>query len=573
MTGRAFVLAPAMAAIDVSASALPVVAGRETAGQTGQVEVLYDAELGERGLRLAAAVLERVDRDMAVLCSIFGGALSEGSSVQVVLARLPEHTRAFHLDGDRVLYADVCTVPRPNPWYSSFLVSALLADLFAVDTGRGWDPATHTGEALSRVLAASLYPHQLTGFATAPSWLDETRADFVNSTIHSEREPQATGCAALFLNYLHYQLGFSWPDIVGAGGGTLAEAHERLTDQGPNPFDEFRDLLGRHFPSDRECGLDHDNPFPLAGEEPEREPLYRFELVGPGIWEPRPARPVASVGPAAVRETPTPGPATRLDDPARPAAGSDGMETRLDAILANRRWMWCTTPFPHVRARRVFVDDVYLKMEAQFHRMWADELFARDIPGYDVDATAITLLNADAFSPFVSRAWLNMLAGLFQVRATDDLNVALHHHRVGSASGRPHNDFNPGWFADGERIDGINVHDPATCDYKSGKAADGVHTYDGVRAVAVLFYLANDEYKPWHGGTTGLYRSNSDPVNAPVVAVPPVNNSLVAFECTPWSFHSFITNPYVPRNSLVMWLHQTEDEADRRWGRHNIVRW
>ena len=212
-------------------------------------------------------------------------------------------------------------------------------------------------------------------------------------------------------------------------------------------------------------------------------------------------------------------------------------------------------------------------MVEQLQRMWADQEFARDIPGYDVDATAITSHNAGAFSLFVSRAWHDLLARVFQIEATGDLNVALHHHRVGSASGVPHNDLNPGWFVAEHRPDGINVHDPATCDYKSGAPAGGLGSFGQVRGVALIFYLGNGEHRSWHGGQTGLYRAQTDPVLAPAVAVPPVDNSLVAFECTPFSFHAFVTNPYVERNCLVMWLHQTEEEAVRKWGENAIVRW
>jgi hypothetical protein len=86
-------------------------------------------------------------------------------------------------------------------------------------------------------------------------------------------------------------------------------------------------------------------------------------------------------------------------------------------------------------------------------------------------------------------------------------------------------------------------------------------------------YLAEpDGYAGW-GGETGLYRSSSSPVGRPVVAVPAVNNSLVSFECTPFSFHSFVTNPYAERNCLVMWLHRSRNDVIDRWGEQSIVSW
>ncbi len=88
----------------------------------------------------------------------------------------------------------------------------------------------------------------------------------------------------------------------------------------------------------------------------------------------------------------------------------------------------------------------------------------------------------------------------------------------------------------------------------------------------MIFYLANP-VRGVVGGETGLYRAASDPIDRPADVVPPVNNSLVAFECTPTSFHGFMSNRNAVRNCLVMWLHREKTEAIRRWGESSIVYW
>jgi Rps23 Pro-64 3,4-dihydroxylase Tpa1-like proline 4-hydroxylase len=119
----------------------------------------------------------------------------------------------------------------------------------------------------------------------------------------------------------------------------------------------------------------------------------------------------------------------------------------------------------------------------------------------------------------------------------------------------------------------VLVHDSADrCDYRFGADDDNVATVERMRAVAIIFYLANPSSGVF-GGQTGLYRSNSDSIDKPAAVVPPVNNSLVAFECTPASFHGFISNRTAVRNTLVMWLHRDKSEAIRRWGEQNIVYW
>jgi LPS sulfotransferase NodH len=84
----------------------------------------------------------------------------------------------------------------------------------------------------------------------------------------------------------------------------------------------------------------------------------------------------------------------------------------LTPVIANRTWWRCATPFPHLRADRVFVEDTYERMAAEFRDLLAADGFKRDIPGYDASAHAVTADDPGAFSVFVSRAWRDLLADL-----------------------------------------------------------------------------------------------------------------------------------------------------------------
>jgi hypothetical protein len=250
-------------------------------------------------------------------------------------------------------------------------------------------------------------------------------------------------------------------------------------------------------------------------------------------------------------------------------------KTDLGHSLSNRRWIWRAKPFPHLTARDVFIDSVYGEFEEAFrHELSKDQSrFARNMKGYDASGRVLESGYRGPFEIFLSRAWHDLIADIFQANVTGDVVVSLHHHEPGSKSGRPHNDLNPGWFIDRPRPDGINVADMPACNYEHGRTLDGSKARATVRAIAVLFYLANPPWSPGDGGETGLYWSGCDPVERPVATVAPINNSMLCFPCTPYSYHSFIHNVRHPRNSLTMWLHAPKEDAVARWGEHTIVYW
>lgn len=251
-------------------------------------------------------------------------------------------------------------------------------------------------------------------------------------------------------------------------------------------------------------------------------------------------------------------------------ANSTGFALR-DQLLS-RRWLRRSHPFPHIVAYDVFVPSVY---EALVRRV-SDAVRALGthsyLEGHDIFGTTVTAQTAADLAPLTSRGWHDLLACLVGVRATGHVALGMHHHRIGSADGFPHNDLNLGWFAADPAPGAIELTQPDLVEYTTGAAkAAGVAPRETVRAVAALYYLANGDWQPGDGGTTGLYARASDPVSKPAMVVPPIDNSLFAFECTPTSWHSFISNRRRERNSIIMWLHRSKTEVIARWGADAIV--
>jgi len=248
--------------------------------------------------------------------------------------------------------------------------------------------------------------------------------------------------------------------------------------------------------------------------------------------------------------------------------------TSLAQVVDNRRWVRRTQPFPHVVAQHVFVPAFYAELEAHFDRIRRThpEAFQRNMPGYDAAGALLDHHRDGPLGVFLSRAWHDLVAGVARVRATGDVSANLHHHEPGGTSGWPHNDLNPGWFPEPAPDPGeVRLSADGDVGYHKGNRPAGRPARETIRAVSVLFYLANPPWQPGDGGETGLYRSPAD--RQPAATVPPVNNSLVLFECTPYSWHGFVGNRRNPRSSVVMWLHRSKDDVVDRWGEASIVPW
>src|SRR6185312_3957846 len=167
--------------------------------------------------------------------------------------------------------------------------------------------------------------------------------------------------------------------------------------------------------------------------------------------------------------------------------------------------------------------------------------FRYNISGYDAYAATIGAGSPGIFNIFKSRQWHDLLEKITNVHSTGDIQCGFHHHAIGSRSGNVHNDLNPGWFNKNPNEEGINDDDNSACDYQTGECSSGRDVYQVVRGVAMIFFVCNQPWFSGSGGETGLYSKSDDDVSSPFVTIPPINNSLVVFECTPFSFHSFIT--------------------------------
>jgi hypothetical protein len=228
-------------------------------GSTSNFAVSYENALGANGPVLADAVLATCEADYASLRTWFGG---------VTPGELP--FTIFIVTGTFGAYHATCASSElhlaafdgTNADLVRMLLVAEADEVMMAAQNVGWDCGYSHGEGLSRVLSTELYPAQLNGFATAASWLDSNRPDWVSTTEQTDQNYVSIGCATLFLNYLRHQLGYSLTAIVGAGAPTLAQVYTNLSGK-TAAFDPFNTLLQQRFPVGRPSGLTNDSPFPI----------------------------------------------------------------------------------------------------------------------------------------------------------------------------------------------------------------------------------------------------------------------------------------------------------------------
>lgn len=524
---------------------LPSIGATRRHGSTASIEIWSAAGSGRAAEATAELLLARCESDLHTMCDVFDVSPKTVRPILVVLTPMTEATPAVH-DG-QLVHCDIAPAAgdqMQQALYSCYLVAAQLVEIVAATQARGWEGSSAHGEAFSRLLAAGLYPRWHNEFATGTAWLSGERPDAVNARVPGDGDDQGIGCAELFLNYLHHELDVDWRTIGRAGAPTLATTYRRVTGALDDPFPAFFDAL-RDVTDAADGNLG--NPFP----RPKPAPAISAEQPDP-----------VDAGPSTV---------TVAGHAATEAVVSPTLA--LTDVLTHRRWWVLDTPVRHIRAEQVFVPEVYDGIVTTFRERKERGDLTRSLPGYDASAASVTHDNAGGLSVFLTRAWHDLIAGMLGVQASGEVIATLHHHAPGSASGSMHNDLNPGWFPkrDGSSDHEVSVHDPAVNDYRTGVSPGGVPTIERTRAISLLYYL--DTPEEVQGGGTGFYCDRRQAVNLPDVLVPPRNNSLVAFECTPFSFHTFISNVGRERNCLAMWLHRDRSDTVALWGAGSIVGW
>jgi hypothetical protein len=230
-------------------------------GSTAHFKVFYENALGANGPTLADAVLATCENDYQRLENWF--AVTPGGlpfTIYVVTGSFG----AYHANCAATELHCAADTGTNIPLIKMLMVAE--ADEVFMNAQGHWGCGLSTGEGLSRVLATELYPSALNGFTSAATWLNTAgRPDFVNTTDPTDRSYISIGCSVLFLNWLHYQMGYSWRQVVAAGGPTLAETYTNLTGA-LDGWARFKALMTQVFPPGTPANTPTDDPYPVQAQ-------------------------------------------------------------------------------------------------------------------------------------------------------------------------------------------------------------------------------------------------------------------------------------------------------------------
>ena len=232
-------------------------------GSTAHFVVYYDSALGNTGTSASDAVLARCESDYNTLQSWFSNATPGSMPFNIYITT--DSGGASHAScSATTLYLGANS---SNPVNNNFILQLLVAEedeVFEAAFGHGWNCGASNGEGLSRVLANDLYPGaEPSNFVSSGVWLDTPgRPDWINNTEGTDRNYVSIGCSVLFLNWMRFQLGYGWQQIIAAGDSTLAKTYQNLTGE-TDGYAQFMALMNATYPAGTPSGLTTDNPFPL----------------------------------------------------------------------------------------------------------------------------------------------------------------------------------------------------------------------------------------------------------------------------------------------------------------------
>lgn len=159
----------------------------------------------------------------------------------------------------------------------------------------------------------------------------------------------------------------------------------------------------------------------------------------------------------------------------------------------------------------------------------------------------------------------NFFLRAFGLPLFSNFNATFHYHLPESESGDVHNDFCAEAFQQRKLSTGLyaNTNLELTKLPEHVNDLESGQVFVGARAVGLLYYLNNDDWRPEYGGETAFFSSATE--CTPIHKIEPINNRLLAFEVSPKSYHAFQQNHVKPRCSFTSFLYTSIANSEARF--------
>ncbi len=240
---------------------------------------VYAASNNTHVINAGKVVAQVIETDNAALTNIFG-LKPKGLPFTIYMESGADGAYHCHCPDTTLLVSSPY-----DAQVSAAYATAEMEEVYEHAINNGWNCDFTNGESLSRALALDLHP-QVGGVlaSTEINWWNHGARDYISTNNAPDTNLEADGCGTLFLDYLHYRLGYDWKTIIRTGGHTLAETYAKLTNSDPSTaFRKFTEALQPFVYEGQLVLPEHSNPWDSEAEkkqlEQEKQLVWKQKMI------------------------------------------------------------------------------------------------------------------------------------------------------------------------------------------------------------------------------------------------------------------------------------------------------
>ncbi len=230
------------------------------------------------------------------------------------------------------------------------------------------------------------------------------------------------------------------------------------------------------------------------------------------------------------------------------------------------------SPYPHVVLDDFFhieqhdrICEYFKKLEAEGKHEEFNPAYLSRFPGYDAYCWVFEPDVPEPLDVFYSKGLRNHFAQMFDVALSEEVVTEFHHHEVGSKSDCWHNDYNLAYFAEKENSEAEMNPWYFQTNYMGNLHNIATSALERYRAMTLIYYFGDRDWKEGDGGETGIGLNVKGEVMS-YSKVAPHANRMLAFICSPFSYHRFLKNNRSVRNTVILWYHTEVEKGIKKYG-------